>query len=73
MERINRSIKRMSHQVEGVLNYVGVTPLIIDEHSVLEMLAYARDSIDIPDNITITLPEDDATVECDREETGNHL
>ena len=67
VERINRSIKRMSHQVEGVLNYVGVTPLIIDEHSVLEMLAYARDSIDIPGNITITLPKDDATVECDRE------
>ena len=67
VERINRSVKRMSHQVEGVLNYVGVTPLIIDEHSVLEMLAYARNSIDVPSNITIILPKDDATLECDRE------
>ena len=67
VERINRSVKRMSHQIEGVLNYVRTTPLIIDEHSVLEMLAYAKDSIDVPGNIAITLPQSDVKIECDRE------
>ena len=45
VNRINRSVKRMSHQIEGVLNYVRTTPLITDEFSVLEMLTYAKNTI----------------------------
>ena len=67
VKRINRSVKRMSHQVEGVLNYVRTTPLIIDEFSVLDMLNYAKNSVDIPANIKITLPKNDIRIECDQE------
>lgn len=67
VKRINRSVKRMSHQVEGVLNYVRTTPLITDECSVLEMLKYAKNSIDVPNNVKIILPENDMTIECDQE------
>ena len=67
VKRINRSVKRMSHQVEGVLNYVRTTPLIVDEFSVLDMLNYAKNSVDIPANIKITLPKNDITIECDQE------
>ncbi len=67
IKRINRSVKRMSHQVEGVLNYVRTTPLITDEFSILEMLNYARGSVDVPRNIKVILPKNDITVECDQE------
>ena len=67
VKRINRSVKRMSHQVEGVLNYVRTTPLITDEFSILEMLNYAKKSLDIPKNIQVVLPENDLIIECDQE------
>lgn len=67
VNRINRSVKRMSHQIEGVLNYVRTTPLITDEFSVLEMLDYAKKTIEIPDNIKIILPKQDIRIECDQE------
>ena len=67
VNRINRSVKRMSHQIEGVLNYVRTTPLITDEFSVLEMLDYAKKTIEIPDNIKIILPKKDIRIECDQE------
>ena len=67
VNRINRSVKRMSHQIEGVLNYVRTTPLITDEFSVLEMLDYAKKTIEIPDNIKIIVPKKDVKIECDQE------
>ena len=67
IKRINRSVKRMSHQIEGVLNYVRTTPLITDEFSILDMLSYAKDSLDIPSNIEIDLPKNDILIECDQE------
>ena len=67
IERIKRSVNRMSHQVEGVLNYVRTTPLIVDDYSLKEMLTYAKDSIQIPSNVKIIMPENDVTIECDQE------
>ena len=67
IDRINRSVKRMSHQVEGVLNYVRTTPLITDQYSVTEMLNYASESIDIPKNIKLVLPAEEIVIECDEE------
>ena len=67
VERIRRSVTRMSHQVEGVLNYVRTTPLIMGRHSVREMLAYAVDSLSIPPNVRLSMPEGDVMMECDRE------
>ena len=66
-QRINRAINRMSHQVEQVLNYVRTTPLITKKSSIKEMINYALESIKIPDNITVNVPQDDATIECDSE------
>ncbi|QMU53650.1 MAG: GHKL domain-containing protein [Nitrosopumilus sp.] len=67
VERIKRSVNRMSHQVEGVLNYVRTTPLISDDHSLKDMLSYAKESIQVSSNIEIVMPENDVTIECDQE------
>ena len=65
--RINRSVKRMSHQVEGVLNYIRIVPLVLTTKSIKEMLDYSLDMVEIPKNIKINLPENDVIVECDSE------
>ena len=67
VERIKRAVNRMSHQVEGVLNYVRTTPLISDNYSLVDMITYAKDSIPIPSNIEIIMPKNDITIECDQE------
>jgi len=67
LDRINRAIARMSHQIEGVLNYVRTTPVIAEECGVAPMLRYALDSVDVPSGIEVSLPGGDAVIECDRE------
>ena len=67
LDRVNRAISRMSHQIEGVLNYVRTTPVIAKECRVSEMLKYAVESIEIPANVSVELPHEDAVIECDRE------
>lgn len=65
--RINRAIKRMSHQVEGVLNYVRTTPIIANSASIVDMIKYSLESMEIPQNIKVVLPENDVEIECDPE------
>ena len=65
--RINRSIKRMSHQVEGVLNYVRTTPIIANSASILDMIKYSLESMEIPQNVKVVLPENNVEIECDPE------
>ena len=69
--RIDRAVKRMSHQVEGVLNYVRSTPIIPTNISIREMLNYSLDIVNVPENISVKLPENDATIECDSEKIEN--
>lgn len=67
LSRVRRSIKRMSHQVEGVLNYVRTTPINATKSSVMKMLGYSLELVEVPDNIKIILPEKDVEIECDYE------
>lgn len=65
VNRINRSIKRMSHQIEGVLNYVKTPKLDLESHSLRGMLEACIKDMGIPGNVRLNLPESDATVYCD--------
>ena len=66
-ERINRAIKRMSHQIEGVLNYVRTVPLVLESAPIRDILEQAVESITVPDNIKLNLPENDIIIYCDAE------
>ena len=66
-DRINRSIKRMSHQIDGVLNYVRATPFVLEPASIQEILRHSVNSMAIPENIALSLPGNDITVSCDAE------
>jgi len=67
LNRINISVRRISHQVEEVLNYVRTTPLILKSHSINQTLQEAIDTLDVPSNIAITIPKKDITINFDHE------
>ncbi len=66
-QRVSRAVKRMSHQIEGVLNYVRNVPLILEPASIMEIMEQSIDNVQIPDTITVATPKEDATIPCDAE------
>lgn len=67
LNRINISVRRISHQVEEVLNYVRTTPLILKSYSINQTLQEAIDTLDVPSNIAINIPKKDITINFDHE------
>ena len=67
INRINLSVRRISHQIEEVLNYVRTTPMIPKQHSVNQTIHEAIDTLDIPSNITINTPKNDVIISFDHE------
>ena len=67
MERMNRAIDRMSHQINDVLNYVRITPLHLEKIKIVTLLESAKKSLNIPDNISLSIPKSEIEIECDVE------
>ena len=67
LNRINLSIRRISHQIEEVLNYVRTTPIMLKPHLINQTLREAVETLDVPKNIQVILPQNDAVVDFDYE------
>ena len=67
LKRINISVRRISHQVEEVLNYVRTTPMILKPNSINQILQETVEDLDIPSNISINIPKNDVTINIDHE------
>jgi len=67
IDRLDRAIFSMSHQVEDVLDYIKPTKLNIAEHSLLHVLQDSLERIDLPKKVTLKIPKRDCTVACDSE------
>ena len=67
LNRINLSVRRISHQIEEVLNYVRTTPTILKPHSINQTIQEAIDTLDIPSYIKIKMPKNDVTIDIDHE------
>ena len=65
LELMEKSVFRMTHQIEGVLDYVQKMPLTKKEESLKEIIQTSYSSIEIPSNITIYPPKNDITYNCD--------
>lgn len=65
IELIEGSIYRMTHQVDGVLDYVKATPLKKKPYSLNEIIMSAIQTLLVPQNITINVPKSDITFQCD--------
>jgi two-component system sensor histidine kinase HydH len=66
-DRIARSVSRMSHQLENVMDFVTSKGLEIDDKSLNEIIKNAIDRAIIPDSIKINLPSEDIMIKCDSE------
>lgn len=67
LKRLKISTKRISHQIEEVLNYVRTTPLHLRKTSLLETIKDAVETIDVPGNVHVGLPENDIKFSYDQE------
>jgi len=67
IDRLDRAIFRMSHQVEDVLDFVKPTKLNIAEHSLLHILQDSLERIDVTKNVTLKIQKRDCTIPCDSE------
>ena len=65
IDRMERAVRRMSHQIDGIMNSIRNVPLAMSPASVLEMLGRSVAYVDIPGNIRISMPKDDALITCD--------
>ena len=66
-DRIDRSVSRMSHQLENVMDFVTSNRLKINEKSLNEIMKNAVERASIPDSIKINLPSEDIILNCDSE------
>ncbi|MCY4492212.1 MAG: HAMP domain-containing sensor histidine kinase [Thaumarchaeota archaeon] len=64
-KKIERAIKQMSHQIDGVMNYVRDVPFVGTISSVHDILRRSIDMVSVPSNIHIVIPENDAHITCD--------
>ena len=63
--RVDRSIDRIVHQVDDVLEYVGFSPLQFTKKSIREILTSSYYSMSITKNIIVNFPDNDIKIECD--------
>lgn len=65
IELIEGSIYRMTHQVDGVLDFVKATPIKKKPYSLNEIIMSAIQTLLVPQNITINVPKADIILQCD--------
>lgn len=67
-ERINRAVKRMTHQIENVLDFVRIKPLSLNKIPIHKLIDDAMLSIDIPEGISVETPSNNPHILCDEEQ-----
>ena len=67
LAKLDRAVYRMSHQIEGVLDYVRVPILDKKDCPVSSILSEIMERIEIPHNITVELPANDCIIHCDQD------
>jgi len=66
-DKIQHAIFRMTHQIDDVLDFVRTDNLTLNNAKMSDVIANALDSLYIPNNLTLKLPKNDVTINCDSE------
>ena len=64
-DKIQRSICRITHQIDDVLDFIRISSLILNKTKTTDVISDALDSLQIPDNIKVILPKNDVELTCD--------
>lgn len=65
-DRIEHAMNRMTHQVDGVLEYVQKTPLKTKKESLSKIIKKSLSPMHFHTNITLFPPENDVIYDCDQ-------
>ena len=65
LDLIEKSIDRIAHQVDEVLDFVRLSPLKLSSVSIRETVQNSISKINIPDNIQIDISDKDLEIKCD--------
>ncbi|MFB5635947.1 MAG: sensor histidine kinase, partial [Nitrosopumilus sp.] len=65
VELIEKSINRISHQVDDVLGYVRLSPLKLSNVSLYDAISGSLKKINVPSDIQVVLPQNDIRIDCD--------
>lgn len=65
IDLIEKSIDRISHQVNDVLGYVRHSPLNLENVSLFDIVQNSLKKINVPSNVQIILPKNDVSIDCD--------
>lgn len=64
-EKVQRSIFRITHQIDDVLDFVKKQPLTLNKTKISDVISDALDSLFIPNDIQLKLPKNDFELVCD--------
>jgi len=64
--KIDKSIFRMSHQLENVMDFVTVKELKLASKNISEVIKTAVEKSNIPNSIKVNLSTEDITLDCDQ-------
>ena len=66
LERLNHAASRMTHQINDVMDFVRTRELQLDENSIKDIIHLAIQTTNVPQNIMISLPQNDVKLQCDK-------
>jgi two-component system sensor histidine kinase HydH len=64
-ELIDHALSRIIQMVTDMLNFVRVSPLKTEDHSITSIIKSVTSKIQVPDTIKINLPDNDIIIKCD--------
>ncbi len=62
---IHSAIERMTHQINDVMDFVRITELQLERHSLLKLLESSVSRINVNDGVEIQMPQNDIMLNCD--------
>ena len=65
IDLIEKSIDRISHQVDDVLGYVRNSPLNLQNVSLKELVQNSLDKVNVPKDVEVKISKKDLNVDCD--------
>ena len=65
VDLIEKSITRISHQVDDVLSYVRNSPLNLINISLLELIQGSLDKVNVPNDVDVIFSKHDVRIDCD--------
>lgn len=65
LARVGRAISRMSHQIDDVLDYVNVSDLQLEPHSLSTVIESSVLNTNVPPYVKVNFPKNSSTVNCD--------